>query len=173
MSVQTNVYVTVEDYDGETSNVVVNLQDVAPGAGYDSLMADADEIEQGIDALTIGVIRGYKISTQHQGSTAAVTNIQAARESKWVVTYRDTTELLNATPGLGNPGYNKLFSFEIPCADRTLLAGGSDELDLTAPAIAAAIALLEPNIRSPYNRGAAGLTPTNDIVSIRFVGRNL
>lgn len=163
---------TIDDYSGQTSLVFVNMHDPAPGAGLDAIEADMNDIKLGIEALTVGVIRKQNLMVNVLESSAAAP-VSAARENKWLVTYRDTTELLLATPGFGNPGFNKLFSFEIPCADRTLLADGEDELRLDDPIVATAIAGIEPNIRSPYNRGAAGLTPTNEIVSIRFVGRNL
>jgi len=163
---------TIDDYSGQTSLVSVNMHDPAPGAGLDAIEADMNAIKNGINALTVGVIRKQNLLMNVIESSAPAPK-EAARESKWLVTYRDTTELILATPGMGNPGYNKLFSFEIPCADRSLLVDGEDELRLDAPAVAAAIANIEPKIRSPYNRGAAGLTPTNKIVSIRFVGRNL
>lgn len=166
-----NLSMTIEDYDGEISTVAVNLQDLAAGVDYSSLEADSSEIVAAVQGLIVGEMRAYGISTRYLESAAPVSDIQAARESKWLVTYRDTTELLLGVPALGNPGFNKLFSFEIPAADRTLLPANSDELDLTDATVAPIVAALEANIRSPYNRGAAGLTPTNEIVSIRFVGR--
>lgn len=168
-----NLSILVEDYDGETSIVNINLQDMGPGVDYASLESDSSELRTAVEGLIIGEIRNYGISTKYLDSADAVSNVQAARESKWLVTYRDTTLNLLTTPSLGNPGYNKLFSFEIPTADRTLLPANSDELDLTDATVAPIVAALEANIRSPYNRGTAGASPTNEIVSIKFVGRDL
>ena len=72
-----------------------------------------------------------------------------------------------------NPGYGKLFQFEIPTADRTLCAANSDYVDLEDTVGAAFVVAVESNIRSPYNRGTVeGVTPANVIESVKFVGRN-
>lgn len=166
-----NAIFTVEDYDGETSTVNVNIND-ATATNFGSLQQDANEIRDAINLVSRGELRSVKITTSQPESSAVVTDIEAAREGKWNVTYRDTTAIIST--GYGNPGFNKLFTFEIPCADRTLLPANSDEADLTDPDWVTFVAGIEPNIRSPYNRNpGTGITPTNEVVSVKYVGRNL
>jgi hypothetical protein len=107
-------------------------------------------------------------------SAAAVSDVEASREGKWLVTMRDTTQYMDAANLINNPGYNVLFSFEIPTADRTLLPANSDVADLTAGVWPAFVTSIEANVRSPYNRSAgAGVTPTQVVVEVQYVGRNL
>jgi hypothetical protein len=163
---------TIMDHGRQKSVVSVNMHNPAPGAGLDAIEADMNDIKLGIDALTTGSIlkQNLHVTVMEEESTPAT---NSSRENKWLVTYKDTTKNILATPVLGNQGYGMLFSFEIPGADRAMLEPGTEELDLSDAYVATAIAHIEPNIRSPFNRAAAGLTPTNEIVSIRFVGRNL
>lgn len=164
--------ITIEDYNNEKSVMTFSLQDVdALASNFGSITQDADEVKDAILPLTLGAVRQVTVSAQYPESAAAVTDKQAAREAKWLVTYKDTTQYLGAANTVPNPGFGKLFSFEIPCANRSLLTDNKDELDLDDGPGATAKAALEPNIRSPFNRSAA-VTPTNQIVSIRFVGRN-
>lgn len=163
---------TIVDHGKQKAVVSVNMHNPAAGAGLDAIEADMNDIKLGIDALTTGSIRKSNLHvTADEPLTTPSTS--ASRENKWLVTYMDTTPLINFLPEIGNQGHGKLFSFEIPCADRAMLDSGTENLDLNDAYVATAIAHIEPNIRSPFNRAASGLTPTNEIISIRFVGRNL
>lgn len=171
---QSNGSIVIEDYSKERSTFNPNVQDLdAAGALFGSISTDLDEIKDAIQPLIRGVIRHSTLSFKYPESDDPVTDVEAARETKWLVTYRDTTEYLGALNTVPNPGFNQLFSFEIPTAKRSLLSGNSDTLDITTGGSVGAVAkaALEPNIRSPYNRAASG-TPTNRIEEIKFVGRN-
>lgn len=167
--------IVIEDYNGEKSACKPNLQDM-DGAGtlFGSIAQDLDEIKDAILTVITGEVRYAQLSLKYPESASAVTDVQAAREGKWLVTYRDDTEYLDGANTINNPGYGQLFSFEIACADRTLLSNNQDEADLAEVTVwAPFVAAMEPNIRSPYNRSAgAGVTPTNTIVSVKYVGRN-
>lgn len=166
--------IQIADWDGETSNVQPNLPDATAAlANANNLATDLDEIKDAVAALIRGVIRKVVLCFTFPESGAEVTDIEASREGKWLVSYRDNTPFLGAANTFPNPGYTKLFSFEIPTADRTLLPDGTDELDLTDGAVAPSVAALEANIRSPYNRNAGGVTVVNVIESIKYVGRDL
>jgi hypothetical protein len=168
--------IVIEDYDGERSSVRPNLQDADAGAtNYGSLATDLDEIKDSILTVITGEVRYAQLGVQFPESVAAVTDNQAAREGKWLVTMRDTTQYMDSGNLINNPGYMKLFSFEIPTADRTLLPTNSDTVDLTeATTWAPFVASMEANCRSPYNRSAgAGVTPTQVVVEIKYVGRNI
>lgn len=168
-----NGTISIEDYNGEKSSLNVNLQDIdAAGTNYGSVTQDLDEVKDAILPLIRGVVRYAQLGVQFPESAAAVTDKEAAREAKWLVTYKDTTQFLGAANTVANPGFGKLFTFEIPTANRSLLSNNRDELDLGVAGVGQTAKLaLEPNIRSPFNRTA--VTPTNEVVSIKYVGRNI
>jgi hypothetical protein len=171
----TSGVIQVEDYDGEKSSVHFNLQDIDLGElNYGSVAQDLDELKDSVLTVTRGVVRHAALTVKYNESGAAVTDVEAAREGKWLVTYRDTTQYLDSLNVIENPGFNNLYKVEIPCADRTLLEANSDEADLTEAVVwAPFVTSLEANLRSPTNRSAQfGVTPTNKIVSIKYVGRN-
>lgn len=166
--------IIIEDYNEERSATQVNLQVIdALYANIGSVTQDLDEIKDGILGIIVGKVRYTRLTIDAPEDADDVTNVQAAREGKWLVTYKDTTQFLDALEAIDNPGFGKIFKFEIATADRTKLAGGSDDLVITSGAGATFVAAIEPNIRSPYNRSAeAGVTPTNEILSVKYVGRN-
>lgn len=168
--------IVIEDYDGEKSSVRPNLQDADAGAtNYGSLATDLDEIKDAILTVITGEVRYTQLGVKFPESVAAVSDAQAAREGKWLVTMQDTTQYLDAANLINNSGYMSLFSFEIPTADRTLLPANSDKVDLTEATIwAPFVAAMEANVRSPSNRSAgAGVTPTQTVLEIKYVGRNI
>jgi len=167
--------IVIEDYNGEKSSIRPNLQDADAGAtNYGSLATDLDEIKDEVLNVITGEIRYVQLGVQFPESGAAVADAQAAREGKWLVTMRDTTEYMDSGNLINNPGYGKLFSFEIPTADRSLLTGNSDQPDLTVAPWPDFVTAMEANVRSPTNRSAgAGVTPTQEVVSVEYVGRNL
>lgn len=176
--------VTIQDYNGEISTVTVNLQRLAPAslaADFLSVTQDMDEIKDTILEIIRGKVRKTQVTVVFDEDDDPVTDKEATREGKWLVTYKDTTRHLDGANAIENPGYGKLFTFEIPTAKRSLLPGATvgeslrDELPLDLP-MAGDTTLkgnLEANIRSPYNwAAAAGVTPTNEVISVKFVGRN-
>jgi len=167
--------IVIEDYDGEISTVKPNLQDADAGAtNYGSLATDLDEIKDAILTVVRGEIRYVSLGVQFPESGVAVSDVEASREGKWLVTMRDTTQYMDVGNLINNPGYGKLFAFEIPTADRTLLPANSDIADLTAGVWPAFVTDIEANVRSPWNRSAgAGVTPTQEVVTVHYVGRNL
>lgn len=175
MSVKADGVIRITDYAGQPSSVNPNLQNMDDaGTAFGSIAQDLDEIKDAINPLIIGVIEYAKLSLTYLETGQPAAGVQAARESKWEVTYKDTTRYLDGANAIDNPGYGKLFTLELPTADRTLLDDNEEFLDLTDAVVATAIAGLEPNIRSPYNRVAeVGVTPTNEIIQIKYVGRDL
>lgn len=167
--------IVIEDYNGEKSSIRPNMQAADAGAtNYGSLATDLDEIKDAVATVITGEIRYTQLGVKFDESAAAVTDQQAAREGKWLVTMRDTTQFLDGANAIQNPGYNRLFAFEIPTADRTQLPTNSDKADLgTAPWVDF-VTDIEANVRSPWNNAAgAGVTPTQTVVSVEYVGRNL
>lgn len=166
---------SIEDYDGETATVTFNLLDSGvAAANLPTAFNDLDELGDAVAPLIVGRIRKRNLDVSFPDDAAAVTNVQAAREGKWLVSYRDTTVYLGAANTIPNPGYGRVFKIEIPTANRALLTGNSDILDPDSAEFIAFKPIFEANQRSPYNRTAgAGVTATIELLEIRFVGRNL
>ena len=166
--------ISIDDYDAENSRTNVNLQIIdAAYANIGSVTQDLDEIKDAVLTIITGRVRKTFLSISTLEDQAPITNVQAAREGKWLVTYKDTTEFLDALNAINNPGFGQPFKFEIPTADRTKLAANSDFLNIATGVGAAFVAAIEPNIRSPYNQAAeAGVTPTNKVLSVQYIGKN-
>lgn len=174
MSKNTIGTVTIEDYNGEQTTTQVHLQNIdATGSNYAAVQTDLDEIKTSILTVIRGEVRKVTLSKAFPESDSAVTDVEAQRETKWLVTMRDTLaylDLLSATP---NPGYLQLFSFEVGTADLTHLNLNADTMDVTDAPGDAFLASMEANTRSPWNNNPQiGVTPTQIVVSIVHVGRN-
>lgn len=172
----TIVSIRIDDYDGESSVVKPNIQASSQsGDNYVSLAQDADEIKDAILTVITGEVRHVQVGIKFTESAAAVTDVQASREGKWLCTFRDTTAYLDSGNLIQNPGYTKLFTLEIPTADRTLLTGNSDLANLADGGVWEAFkTAMDANVRSPWNQAAgAGVTPTQELIEVKYVGRNI
>lgn len=112
-----------------------------------------------VDAIDDLVVDGRQAASlvveteKDAGIVGPATNPLAQRENKWLVRAIDD---VNA----------KRVSFEIPCADLSLLSSGTDMLDLTGTEAAAFVTAAEANVLSADGNAIS-------IESIQFVGRNL
>jgi len=171
---EANGSVTIRDYANQKSSVGVNLQNMDnAGTNAGSLLQDLDEFKDAIDPIVNGAIEmvRFTVAFAETGQTPAS---QSSREKKWLVTYKDTTQYLDAANLISNPGYNKTFDFEIPCADWGLLPAGTEILSLSVDPGLAFKTAVTPNLRSPHNRAAgAGVTPTVEVIQVKKAGRNL
>lgn len=167
----TRAYVTVEDYSKEQSTTQFWVQDIS-SLNYDSVTQDIDEVKDGIITMIDGEVRVAGYNKTFPESSATVTDPNAQRESKWLITYRDTTQFLDAGNTISNAGYLKLFSAEVGTADKDLLTQeGSDDLDLNDGGVVQSfVGVWEANVRSPYNHTA--FAPTIQVERITLVGRN-
>ncbi len=89
----------------------------------------------------------------------APTDPNAQRGVKWTAGYIDTMQWLPApAPAntIPNPGYQKIFTYQIPTADLSLLVSGQEELDLTSGPGLAFKTSFDGLCRSPY-RGTVSL----------------
>jgi hypothetical protein len=166
----TQAYITIEDFSKEKSTVRFWVQDIS-SSNYDSVVTDIDEVKNSILTVIDGEVRVAGFSKTYPNSATAVTDPNAQRESKWLVSYRDTSQFLDVANAVANPGYLKLFSAEIGTADNDLLTtAGSDDLDLVDGGVVAAfVASWEANVRSPYNHSANA--PSISVERITLVGR--
>jgi len=166
--------VQVEDYDGEISSTSFNLQNIdQTGSNYGSVTQDLDELKDAILGVIVGQVRFSEVMKRFPESAAEVTDQSAQRERKWLVVMRDTLQYLDVANAISNPGFQKLFTLEIACADPSLLVAHSDLMDVSAGAGLTLHDGLEANARSPWNNNPeATITPTQEVVEVRLVGRN-
>lgn len=166
----TRAFLTVEDYEKSTSNMFFWVQDIT-AANFASVTQDIDELKDAAAAIIRGTIKGVGFTKTYDESFAVNTDPEAQRETKWLVTYRDTTPYLDALNAIPNPGYGKIFNAEVPTADLsgTHLQPNSDHAKLDDPEIEAFVTAFEANVRSPYNYGANA--PSVEVLDIQQVGR--
>jgi len=142
------------DYSRETSSFRVPINPSAvPSAGDLTALYDAQA------NMTIGTQDDGVLSIQSvndSGSVATPANQYAQREMKYIVSFASN-----------NTG--EQYSRELPCPDLTLMAAGTDLLDLTNATVAAFVTAFEA-VASIDEGG----TPSDvTVTSIRLVGRNI
>lgn len=158
---------TLEDFDGEKSTTQLNPGPLT-SVNYDAKRAALDSLKSAVSGITLGEMRATSFTIKTGESTDPVTDPQAQREAKWLVTYRDNTEFLDVGDTIENTGFGNLYSVEIPTADLDLLENNSDSLVLDDGGVVAAfVTAFEAFQNSP--------TGGNEIsvVSIRHVGRSI
>lgn len=171
----TRAFITVADYGGpngqeELSTTLFWVQDISD-INYASVTQDIDEVKDAIAPTIRGVIREVGFTKTFPESGAAVSDVEAQREDKWLVVYRDTTQFLDAANTIANAGYLKVFNFEIPTAELTgHLLTNSDVMNIASGEGLTLANTIEANVRSPYNHTANA--PTIEVLRIVHVGRN-
>lgn len=160
-----NATFTIEDYSQEKGSMSINIGPVTV-VNFTALHDAIDDLEAVMPNMILGAIRKTNVHEIFNGSVAAVTDVNAQRERKWLVTYRDETEFLDVADTIMNTGYGQVYNVEIPTAKLSLLDTESDELDLSVAAVAAWITAFE----------AVQISPTGgdviNVISIRHVGRS-
>jgi hypothetical protein len=156
----------IGEYDPkELSSMGINPGPVT-SVNYDAKRDALDDLKAVWGNLSLGVVRKINLTISTTESTAEVTDKNAQRERKWLVTYRDNTEFLDVGDTIENPGFGKLFQTEVPCAKLSLLDQKSDELDLAATGVPAWIAAFEAVQNSPTGGNEI------EVISIKHVGRS-
>lgn len=148
--------ITYLDYDGEKSPFKITTS-TPVAAGFDTWNTEIGAVVSALANITLGnVNKTVRSSTVTPGTNDTPASEIAQRESKWLVTYRDTTT-------------EKLFRCEIPTADLVgHLLPASQEADLTETDMAAFVTAFEQLARSPDD-----VTHAVEVMSIRHVGRNI
>lgn len=150
------------------SNFSVNIGPLT-AANFTAKRDAIDDLKGTLPGLTRGVLRKTAITENFAESNDEVTNPEAQREDKWLVTYRDVTQFLDVGNTINNVGFGNLYQVEIPTADRALLEAGSDELDITpVTGNAAALAFITA-FEAVQNSPTGG--NEIEVTSIRYVGR--
>lgn len=158
------------DYDNESSTFSINVN-VLDDTNFEATNTAVAALRTATLAITMGTITGFNVNAPTIIGGAIPADSEAQREKKWLVIAEDVTQWLDApTNTIENPGYRKLFRYEIPTADLNLLADNSaivfPKTTAVAPAITAWIGAFESVAKSPY-------TGTLNVRRIEFVGRNL
>ena len=171
----TRGFISVSDHENEKSQVLVWVQDVGAG-NYGSVTQDLDEIKDAIATISLGTVgqAGFtKTFPEAAGFPSADANSQ--RETKWLVTFQDVVPYLDALGTVANPGYLKIFTADIPCADLSLLPDGKKELNLTDGGVVEAfVDAWEANVRTSYNHTSAYAQAQRvQVLSIQHTGRNV
>lgn len=158
---------SILDYDGERSNTSFTTGNITAVSIAGTLTAFGT-LRTALDAIILGTISTETLKVfETKLSNTLPASASAQHESKWLVVYEDNLPFfddpVNAIP---NEGYRKVFTFEIPTADLTLLQTNSDKMIIASGAGATFVTAFEALARSPYGG-------TVNVLEIRHVGRNL
>lgn len=173
----TKGFITIEDYSQETSTMTFNLPEIT-ALNFAGVTQDLDEVRDAVAAVVLGKIVNVGFTRTYNDDAINLTPVSdknAQRERKFLVTMIDVKGWLDALGTIRNPGYGKTFNVEIPCIDVDLVANNKDEVDITAGDGLTLANALAANIKSSTNRDAATSVADPDycrVVSIRKVGRN-
>lgn len=168
----TQITFTVMDYDGEKSTISYRTIPLATdGSNLTTVLTGMTTMRTYIEGIMRGVVVQTQMSKITRITNAPASDPEAAREEKWVVTYEDTTEFLDAPANtIPNPGYGKVFNVEIPCADLSQRIDNSEIVYTPAmasppAAVGTFVSGFEGVVRSPYSGSV-------QVLEIRSVGRN-
>lgn len=157
---------TIGEYDPKENSTMQLNQGPVTAANYDARRAALDTLKGVMGNISLGEVRFINLNIKTTESVAEVTDENAQRERKWLVTYRDNTEFLDVADTIENVGFGKIFNTEVPCADLSLLSNKSDELSLTATGVPAWITAFEAAQNSPTGGNEI------EVISIKHVGRS-
>ena len=146
---------TIEDYSKENSTTKYNIGPVN-AANLIAVEASALAFRTAASAISIGSFKSERLMAYDNMLAATpASSVQAQREKKWLITYEDTTS-------------HVVYRSELPCADLTLLATNSDEINYAeiTGVVTVFISAFEEFVKSP----TGGST---NVLTIKFVGRNL
>lgn len=143
---------TYVDHDLEASTIGVHTPNMTAGT-FDAIAGALDDLAAAIADVTLGTLRkDSRVAVEVKNDAAAPANPFAQRETKWLVRMQED--------GTGNP-----VSFEIPCADLALLAGGTGLMDTASAEYTALVSAIEAIVRSNDGNNVT-------VIEIVHVGRN-
>lgn len=156
---------TIQDYDNESTTLSLNIGPLT-AANFLAKRAGVDAVKTALSSIILGEIRKTSITEQFAESSNNVSDRHAQRETKCLVTYRDTTQFFDVANAINNVGFGNLYTVEIGTIDLNLLPTTStDKFDLTSPAIAAFVTAFEAAQNSPTGGNEV------EVVEMRHVGR--
>lgn len=153
----------LRDNSREIGRTDINIEEVTVDR-LPVILTNVGALRTAIEGITLGVMASEALVMDETTLSAlAAASPLAQRGIKWAVTYVDNQAFfddpVNAIP---NEGYQKVFTNHIPTADLSLLASGSEELNLAANPGLAFKTAWEASGRSPY-----GGTVT--VISVKYV----
>jgi hypothetical protein len=157
---------TIGEYDPKENATMQLNPGPITSVNYDAKRDAIDDLKLVMGNIILGEVRYTNLTIKTTESVAEVTDPNAQRERKWLVTYRDNTEFLDVADTIENAGYGKLYNTEVPTADNSLLDNKSDDLDLAIPGVAAWITAFEAVHNSPTGGNEI------EVISIKHVGRS-
>lgn len=157
---------TIGEYDPKENATMSLNQGPVTSVNYDARRDALDDLKAVMGNISLGKVRNISLTIKTTEDVAVVTDVNAQRERKWLVTYRDNTEFLDALDEIENVGFGKLYNTEVPCAKLSLLDQHSDELDLNATGVQAWITAFEAAQQSPTGGNEI------EVISIKHVGRS-
>lgn len=163
---QNSVVFSIDDYNKESSKTSLNIGPITV-LNFAAVRDAIDDYKAALANMIIGEIRKTTISEQFAESADPVTDQNAQRERKWVVTYRDVTQFFDVANTINNVGFGNLYSIEVPTAKASLLANNQEIADLTDTTVAAYVTAFEAIQNSPTGGNET------EVVEIKLVGRNL
>lgn len=116
------VSITLTDYDKAQGIVMFNVDEESTFADQETKLT---ALIAGVSAVTTGSQWSRSINRIRREVSTGPAPAGAQRGSKWFVRYQDITERFDATPGSGlgdgefNTGYGRIYSVELPTADKT------------------------------------------------------
>jgi len=156
---------TIQDFDNETTTLSVNIGPLT-AANFTAKRAALDALKSAVSGIILGEIRKTTITEQFAESAAAVTDRNAQREAKALVTYRDITQFFDVANTINNVGFGNLYTVEVgTIALNFLPTTATDKFDLTQPNIATFVTAFEAVQNSPTGGNEV------EVVEIRHVGR--
>lgn len=159
---------SILDYSGETGKFLVNVPTLT-AANFAAQHTLYDDFQDAVLQMIAGNFKQRDVLSVTRLGQTRPSDPVAQREFKWVVTYEDVTEFLDApTNAVPNPGYRKPFDVEIPTADvaGTTMTPNTDLVDLTAAPVPNFIIAFEALVKSPYGG-------SSNVLQIRLAGRNV
>lgn len=167
---------TKVDFDGEKTSTSYNLEAFADdGSNYAANLTALNALIFAESGITLGAGAGNQLSAIFGSSASYASTPQAQRETKWLVSYRDSQEFLDPPADtVLNPGFNKIFDVTVGTADEALLAGNRDEIytetagnisEGASAFVTAYVNAVETNVKSPYGGSVV-------VTRIKHVGAN-
>lgn len=147
-----NASITLNDYDGQAGVMGFNIPEILAG-NFAAITTQLEVVEDAVEAITEGLVIQNQLSSirRKQPSTARAASPTAQRGNKWLVSYTDIEQYLDApTNSVPNPGYFKAFNFEIPTASLSLREDQRNEVYVYDPV-------------APYSADAAITTFVDEI----------
>lgn len=168
MTVNTATY-QIEDHSIEKTSLTINIGGIT-AINYTAKHAAIDALGDALVVILAGKLRQTSVNERFVQDTDAVTDANAQRERKWLITYLDTQAELAV--GVGNAGYGNYYNNEVGAVDTSdgtdsYVIAGTDLIDLTHPDVVDFITAFEAIAQSPTG-GAQ-----NSVRKITMVGRNL